>query len=130
MPVYGNGTIDRYPPLKELKGEKLLIFTEKTFEIIKREIRQFQALYKKVNRPKQKKTNHSQVQLEKNFVSNKVEERVNHPYKPSNIHHVYNSLQWRWRRVTEWFNQYSQQMDQQRGQQIIDDKTLKNLLEM
>ncbi len=103
---YGNGKIDRYPPLKELKVEKILIFTEKTLKILKREFAEFQKLFLK--HPKKTRKDQPILRIPNNETSQKAKKRIYHDYQPSHIWATRDSSYWQWRRVKEWFNQYNQ----------------------
>ena len=92
---YGNGTIDRYP----LK--RLLIFTEKVFKSLKKEISRF-----KLFETKPRAIDH--VIQPSNIKKEQIPARITHDYEPSNILYVQDSAPWRWRRVNEWFAQQAQ----------------------
>lgn len=104
MNSFGNGTIDRYPLLENIRIEKLLICTEKTFESLKKKFDQFKRQYpNKINVKKPQK------KIQKNLSSSIVTpENIYHEFQPSNISYVYNSNFWRWRRVNEWFRENAQ----------------------
>ena len=106
---FGNDTIDSYPLLENMRIEKLLICTTKTFEALKKKFDQFKQQYQtKPEKPKKK----SPIKLSKPTV---IPEKIYHEFQPSNISYVYNSNFWRWRRVNEWFNKNAQKQ--------VDDKS-------
>lgn len=91
--IYGNGKVHPYPL------ERLLIFTEKLFESLKKEIFEF-----KLNEPRPEIANVKHVPKVKN---KPLPERITHEYIPSNISHAYDGDYWRWQRVSEWFKEYA-----------------------
>ena len=89
----GNGKVHPYPL------ERLLIFTEKLFESLKKELFEF-----KSNKPKPEITDVKQVPKVK---YKPAPQRIIHDYEPSNISHAYDGDYWRWQRVSEWFKEYA-----------------------
>ena len=87
----GNSKIHPYPL------ERLLIFTEKLFENLKKELAQFES-----NEVKPEKVN---VKQKPNVKSKPLPGRITHDYEPSNIWSAYDGNKWRWRRMYDWFNQ-------------------------
>ena len=105
----GNDTIDCYPPLYEAKLEKIKIITDETFQILQRELAEFQALYQ-LSKPEKPRPNESlEVPVKSNLTSENNKDRTYHEFQPTNIHNAYHSDFWRWRRVHEWFKIYAQQ---------------------
>ncbi|MFH1645949.1 MAG: hypothetical protein ABIB11_05965 [Candidatus Omnitrophota bacterium] len=96
---FGNDTIHRYPPLKGLRLEKILIVKREVLKVLKSEFLIFKKLYRK-NSKKTEKPN-------TNVKSQKITPQKPY-YEPSNMHYAYNSDYWRWQRVKEWFKYYSQ----------------------
>jgi hypothetical protein len=88
---FGNGKIHPYPL------ERLLIFTEKTLESLKRELSRF-----KLNERRPEIANVKQVPKVKN---KPLPERITHDYEPSNIWTAYDGARQRWRRMNQWFSQ-------------------------
>ena len=112
--TYGNGKIDRYP----LK--KLLIFTEKLFEKLKKELAQFTT--KKTKKPKSDADNIKRLPI---VQKKQISQRIIHDYQPSHIWSTRNSSYWQWKRVKEWFIQYAQDNQQEMTPKNI----LKRLIE-
>lgn len=100
--LVGNGKIDRYP----LK--KLLIFTEKLFKKLKKELAQFTT-----TKTKKPRFNVCNVKPLSNVCRRQVSPRIIHDYQPSHIWNTRNSSYWQWRRVKEWFSQYAQNDEQE-----------------
>jgi len=87
----GNGKIHPYPL------EKLLIFTEKTFKSLKKEISNFklkEQISETANAEKSPRIKHKPLP-----------QRITHDYEPSNIWTAYDGARQRWRRMNDWFNQ-------------------------
>ena len=80
-----------------------MIFTEKTFESLKKEISAF-----KSNESKPEIVNVKQVPKVK---YESASQRIIHDYEPSQISHAYDGEYWRWQRVSEWFKEYAQEYE-------------------
>ena len=76
-----------------------MIFTEKLFESLKKELFEI-----KSNEPRPKIANVKHIPKVKN---KPLPERITHEYIPSNISHAYDGDYWRWQRVSEWFKEYA-----------------------
>jgi len=90
----GNGKIHHYPL------ERLLIFTEKLFKSLKKELAEFKTKQQKVKIVKTKQT--------PNVKYKPLPQRIIRDYEPSKISHAYDGDYWRWQRVSEWFKEYAQ----------------------
>jgi hypothetical protein len=87
----GNGKIHPYPL------EKLLIFTEKTFESLKKEISKFRS-----NEPKLEIIHAKQSPRLK---AKPLRYRITGDYEPSNVWTAHDGARQRWRRMNQWFSQ-------------------------
>ena len=76
-----------------------MIFTEKTFKSLKKELAKF-----KTNEPKPKAVKIKQAPKIKKKL---LPQRITHDYEPSKISHAYDGDYWRWQRVSEWFKEYA-----------------------
>ena len=76
-----------------------MIFTEKLFESLKRELSEFTS-----NEPRPKVVKVKQAPKVKH---KPLPQRIIHDYDPSNISHAYDGDYWRWQRVSEWFKEYA-----------------------
>ncbi len=97
------------PPLYEAKIEKIKIITHETFQILQRELAEFQTLYQPPRQEKPRANASLEVQVKSNLTSENSIDRTYHEFQPTNIHNAYHSDFWRWRRVYEWFKTNSQQ---------------------
>ena len=92
----GNGIIDCYPL------EKILIFTEETFQTLKSEL----LTYELTQKPETKKKAKTTLAI---IPRTKIKPRRTwHAFEPSRISHAYDGDYWRWQRVAEWFKEYAQ----------------------
>ena len=92
----GNGIIDCYPL------EKILIFTQETFQKLKIEL----AAYELSQKPKTKK----EFKVKRGIIPtvSATPREIWHAFEPSRISHAYDGDYWRWQRVAEWFKEYAQ----------------------
>jgi hypothetical protein len=80
-----------------------LIFTEKTFKSLKRELSRFTE-----KKPRKLKPKICVAAPPSHVKKQRISKRITHAYEPSNIWPAYDSDRWRWRRFKEWFNQCNQ----------------------
>lgn len=102
----GNGKIDRYPPLKKLVIKRILCQTRQKFKELQKELKLvFKEKHKKPRL--QKAANKKNVSVKVSFNGDPTSKIVQN-HSPSNISSTHNSDLLRWRRVKEWFREFSQ----------------------
>ncbi len=104
--IAGNGKIDRYPPLKELRIKRILCQSRQKFKELQKELKQL--FYKKrPGKPKLRKPTKKKNIIVKAVFNETSSANTVPDHKPSNIINLHNSELWRWRRVSEWFKELS-----------------------
>jgi len=102
----GNGKIDHYPPLKELRIKRILCQSRQKFKELQKELKQL-FYKKKQGKPKLQKSAKKENIIVKEVFNEASSVKTVPDHKPSNIINLHNSELWRWRRVREWFKELS-----------------------
>ncbi|MFH0753270.1 MAG: hypothetical protein V2A70_01745 [Candidatus Omnitrophota bacterium] len=98
----GNDTIDPYPPIPE-EAAKIICVAPNTHEQIKVDFNLFKQFFRKqdVRKPK------SNISSTINKPELIIKQHYHHSYEPSNATNLADSTIRRWRRVNEWYREYS-----------------------